>query len=270
MTTGNISESVRTIACLHSSGGSGRQWNALRQHVGDRFNVLTPNLIGYGDSRFRFGESLLLEDEVTAIVHHIRGAGGKAHLVGHSYGGAVATHVALSHPDMVASLTVYEPVLFSLLHGSDSTSISTGEIYRTADSIASQLDTIYGRWQGARDFINYWSGHDAWSQFANRQRARLASLMPKVAAEFHALMGAGTTVGALARLQMPVRLFCGSTTRNPVRHIVDVFAEHAPGVELQLLDGLGHMAPVTHPDVVNPLIVSHIIDERSAREAAVA
>lgn len=270
MNTADEQQVAGVIACLHSSGGSGGQWNALREYIGDRVDILTPDLIGYGDTEFQFGDSLCLEDEVARVVEPIRAVRGRVHLVGHSYGGAVATHVALRHPDLVASLTVYEPVLFSLLHRQDRVAVVAGEVQRVADSITSQLDTIYGRWQGARDFINYWFGHDAWSHLDNRQHARLASLMPKVAAEFRALMHAGTAVESLAALQMPVRLFCGATTRESTRQIASVFAEHTPRAELRWLRGLGHMAPVTHADIVNPLIVGHVVDGRSADEAAVA
>jgi pimeloyl-ACP methyl ester carboxylesterase len=261
-------EVVRTIACLHSSGGSGRQWNALRKYVGERFDVLTPNLIGYGDTGFDWGNSVHLKDEAAAVVGHIQAAGGRAHLVGHSYGGAVATHVALWHPEIVASLTVYEPALFSLLYRHDTTLIVAGEIERVADSITSQLDTVYGRWQGARDFINYWFGYEAWGDFDDRQHARLASLMPKIAAEFQALIRVKTTAAALAEMQLPVRLLCGTATRDSARHIAELIAMHMPRADFRLLDGLGHMAPVTHPDVVNPLLLSHIVSDRSPREAA--
>lgn len=261
---------TRTIACLHSSGGSSRQWNALRDYIGERFDVLAPNLIGYGRQQFEHGAPLSLHDEVEAVVEQIDAVGGKAHVVGHSYGGAIATHLALWYPDRVASLTIYEPVLFSVLYADSDASMELEEIERVADSIISQLDTVYGRWQGARDFINFWSGFDTWHSMAGRQHARFASLMPKVAAEFRALSAAGTSAASLAELRLPVRLFCGSRTRAATRRIVELFADSAPRVELHLLDGPGHMGPVTHPDIVNPLVVDHIMQRAPAREARVA
>jgi pimeloyl-ACP methyl ester carboxylesterase len=260
---------VRTVACLHSSGSSGRQWNALRDYIGERRDVLTPNLAGYGDALFEYGESLRMEDEVESVAEHIMAAGGKAHLVGHSYGGAVAAHVALWRPELVASLTLYEPVLFSLLYHEDRTAISAGEVERVAHSVRSQLDSIYGRWQGARDFVNYWSGRDAWRHLEDHQHARLASQMPKVAAEFAALVEIGTSAEDLSALSMPVRLFCGAATRKSVRQIMEELARAVPGAELHWFDGLGHMGPVTHPDIVNPKFLDHIVDN-VVEEAAVA
>jgi pimeloyl-ACP methyl ester carboxylesterase len=261
---------TRTIACLHSSGGSGRQWNGLREFVGERYDVLTPNLIGYGKEMFEPGSPLSIRDEVEAVVAQIDAAGGRAHIVGHSYGGAIATHLALWYPDRVASLTIYEPVMFSMLYADDDAAPELEEIERVADSIITQLDTVYGRWQGARDFINFWSGGDAWHGMAGHQHARFASLMPKVAAEFRALADVGTAANNLAELRLPVRLFCGSNTRAAARRVIELFSESAPQVELHLLSGLGHMGPVTHPDTVNPLIVDHIVRNGPTAEAKVA
>jgi len=252
------SEDVKTIVCLHSSGSTGGQWRSLRDTIGDDYNVLTPNLIGYGEERFALGDGLSIEDEVREIVDLVRDNGGSAHLVGHSYGGAIATHIALEYPEIVASLTVYEPVLLSMLHDNDRASPALAEVEHVAMSIIGQVDCKHGRWRAAREFINFWSGGDAWRAMEDWQHARFAQLMPKVAAEFFALRHAGTSASSLAGLRMPVRVFCGAQTRSSARRVAELFAEYAPGIRLRLLEGLGHMAPVTHADVVNPLLVEHI------------
>lgn len=270
MSGSNSIDDVRTIACLHSSGGSGRQWGALKEYIGSRYDVLTPDLVGYGQSEFEYGSRFGIDDEVELVAGHIRAAGGKAHVVGHSYGGAVAIQVALRHPELVASLSVYEPVMFSLLMTGQGLSREFDEVERVADAIASQLDTIHGRWQGARDFINYWADGDAWHALENRQHARFASLMPKVSAEFVALNQVGTTARDLAAMQVPLRLVYGTATRKPALRIAELIAAGVDGVDAHVIDGVGHMAPVTHADVVNPMLVDHLLAYESLEHAAVA
>lgn len=266
----NCDDHVGTVACLHSSGGSGGQWQALRDYIGSRYDVLTPNLIGYGQSEYEYGSSLEIEDEVERIAGQLRAVGGRAHLVGHSYGGAVAVHLALWHPELVASVSVYEPVIFSALKAAADQSPEVVEIEQVADAIASQLDTIHGRWQGARDFINYWADCDAWHSLANHQHARFANLIPKVSAEFVALTKAGTTTRDLAALEVPLRLVYGSATRRPALRIAELIAGADADVDVHVIEGLGHMAPVTHADIVNPLLVDHLLDRESLAPAAVA
>jgi len=254
--TGNQQQSV--VVCLHSSGGNGGQWRALKDRLAGRFEVLTPDLIGYGDDRFELGDDLRIEHEARAVADLIRNHGGRAHLVGHSYGGAVATHVALWYPELVAGLTVYEPVLVSMLYEDDRESFALDEVEQVAMSIIGQVDCVHGRWRGAREFINYWAGGDAWSTMEHRQHARFAQLMPKVAAEFHALVAVGTSAPGLQGLRTPVRILCGERTRKAARRVAELFAEFVPGASLQILDGLAHMGPITNPEIVNPLIDDHL------------
>ena len=97
---------------LRCSGSSGRQWSALRKSL--RLQVFIPDLMGCGamphlagDRRFR------LADEARPIVALIDELEAPVHLIGHSYGGAVALRIAVERPNRIASLTLYEPTTFS-------------------------------------------------------------------------------------------------------------------------------------------------------------
>ena len=50
----------------------------------------------------------------------------------------------------------------------------------------------------------------------------------------------------------------------------ELLAEIVPNVEYFRLDGLAHMAPVTHADDVNPLIIEHIFANATDESIAVA
>ena len=79
----------------------------------------TVDLYGHGVQSEWCGESpLTLADEV-ALVEPILHEGGRVHLVGHSYGAAVALKAAQLHPYAVRSLVVYEPVMFRWLFDED-------------------------------------------------------------------------------------------------------------------------------------------------------
>ena len=56
-----------------------------------------------------------LADEAARAIALIDQSEGKVHLVGHSYGGGVALHVALARPERIASMALYEPSAFHLL-----------------------------------------------------------------------------------------------------------------------------------------------------------
>jgi pimeloyl-ACP methyl ester carboxylesterase len=259
---------LATVLCLHSSMSHGGQWRALVNRLENEFNVITPNLIGYGEATNDFACQLRLEHEVAAVMQQIDNIDGPLHLVGHSFGGAVSLRLASMYPERVASLTLYEPVWFSLLFESGISDAETLEIERVQKALAS--DTHFGQMRGAQEFIDYWAGGDGWSHLSAEQQSRLASLSSKVAAEFTALMAAGPATQELKKLNIPVRLLCGTNTRDTARRISELLAEIVPGVEYHRMPGLAHMAPVTNADDVNPLIVEHILANATDAKAAVA
>jgi pimeloyl-ACP methyl ester carboxylesterase len=262
---GNNSVKRQTVVCLHSSMSHGGQWRALANRLSGDFEVVTPDLLGYGGASDGI-ERLNLDDEVAAVMAKVGLDSTPWHLVGHSFGGAVALRLASLHPERVASLTVYEPVWFALLVDGSQDHVDIPEFRRIEKLLGSE--SLFARTRGTRDFINYWAGGDGWSLLPSEQQDRLVGLSSKVAAEFGALIAAGPATRELARLEVPTRLLCGTETRHTARRISELLAEILPRVEYYRLQGLAHMAPVTHAHDVNPLIVDHIransADERMA------
>ena len=112
----NAGTSRQTILCLHCSGGSGRQWRALTSPLTAHFDVRAPDLIGYLNSGgWPTGARVSLDDEAERLLALLVDTDEPVHLLGHSYGGAVALQMALRWPERIASLTLYEPVRFGLL-----------------------------------------------------------------------------------------------------------------------------------------------------------
>jgi pimeloyl-ACP methyl ester carboxylesterase len=47
----------------------------------------------------------------------------------------------------------------------------------------------------------------------------------------------------------------GTETTLAARRVTDVLAQALPDAELIEIDDAGHLSPITHPNIVNPLIV---------------
>src|SRR5262245_15621130 len=104
------------VVCLHASASSSAQWRPLIERLGGRFRTLAADLYGSGRSPAWPGERpMWLADEVALLAPVFEAAGPRFHLVGHSYGGAVALRAALANSARIESLVLFEPVLFSLL-----------------------------------------------------------------------------------------------------------------------------------------------------------
>ncbi|WP_052229773.1 alpha/beta fold hydrolase [Streptomyces sp. CT34] len=95
------------LVLVHGTGATREQWLPLTEAVADRFTVVAPDYSGSGGTTDHGGPLTLadLADEVLAAADH---AGLESfHLVGHSLGAAIATHLAGSHPGRVRSLVLH-------------------------------------------------------------------------------------------------------------------------------------------------------------------
>jgi len=82
---------------------------AAQLPLAQRFTLIWPDLPGHGKSPAQGHKTV---DRDASIVAELLGDG--AHLVGHSFGGAVALHAAASRPDKVHSLTLIEPATLDI------------------------------------------------------------------------------------------------------------------------------------------------------------
>jgi pimeloyl-ACP methyl ester carboxylesterase len=259
------------LICLHCSASSGRQWSALAESLADDLTVLTPDLLGYAEpTGWPAGAPLSLDDEVEHLAPLISAQAGRIHLLGHSYGAAVALQIALRWPDRIRSLTLYEPVRFRLLLDSPAMTPLAYEVIRLARSVQRMAGPAPA--DAAARFVDYWSGEGAWARTSPARQRALALRMPKVGAEFTAALEDGAQEADYARLRMPVRLLGGDRSPAPVRVILERLAHLLPDAERVTLAGLGHMGPIEAPERI-ALALPRVVreagrdgdDERSGR-----
>ncbi len=255
---------MATVICLHCSGSSSRQWTALAAVLAAGHSALAPDLIGYGrDTSWISGRDATLDDEAARIEAIVDAVRGPVVLVGHSYGGAVATRVALRRCERVAGMALYEPVLFSLITRDAGDSGAGREIEATGRAIHD--DVCSGRaGQAAGRFVDYWSGVGTWASMDERRRQGVCARMPKVAQEFVALFRDAVPLAAYTRLTMPVLWLEGETTRLPPKAVARRLLPALPDARYVRIAGAGHMGPVTHPDAVNAEILRFVrmLDDR--------
>jgi pimeloyl-ACP methyl ester carboxylesterase len=252
----NLRQARPLIVCLHSSGASSRQWDALAARLADRCDVLAPNFLGHASEPAWSGDprAILMADvERTARAL----AGRPAHLVGHSYGGAVALHVALRSPDLVRSVTVYEPVLFRLLRDLGPRASAAALPAEIAAGV--RRDLIAGQAEmAARRFVDYWSGTGTFDAMPELQRRSIARRMPTISAHFAALWNDATGLDRFAGLRMPVTLMMGGRTHAATRRIVERLRFSMPHARYQAMSAMGHMGPITHPHTMAQRIAAEV------------
>lgn len=247
----------RAVVMLHSSMSSKNQWRALMQSLQGRYRVIAIDLLGYGDSEphGRDADYRLAEE-----VRHVERILGKLllpnepyHLVGHSYGAAVALCLARCSERQLASLTCYEPVATWLLPPNDPARVEFEQLGKEVWQCAAVGDAR----GGAARFIDYWSGEGSYAALPETKQRLFANQLPKVMLEFRAIALERRVTAWLRDITAPVCLMFGRNSPMAPRRIVAQLATqiaHADCVEVSA----GHMGPMTHPDLVNPGIVQFI------------
>ena len=247
------------VVLLHSSAGSGGPWRALAERLGDGFRVLAPDLYGYGKTEAWPGRRCLtLSDEAALVSKVAARAPGPIHLVGHSYGGAVALRFALEHPEQVRSLTLIEPVAFTLLRDGDGLARELlTEVTEVADAIRDAvLSGDY--WGGMARFVDYWNGPGTWDKTRFETQVALSQRVGKVALDFSATIKEPTPLAAYRALRMPTLVLSGETSPGATHVIAECLAATLPRASLRMVQGAGHMSPLTHRDAVNDEITRHL------------
>ncbi len=246
------------VVCIHASASSSAQWRPLMDRLADRYRTLAVDLYGSGKSpSWPAVRPLALADEVALLGPVVAGVGERCHLIGHSYGGAVALAAALAAPERVASLILFEPVLFSILFAEDPTQPAAQEIVAVRDDTVAALERGDPHASGAR-FVDYWMGGGTWAAMPEPRREALAIAMGGVMAEWDAAFGEPTPLSAFAALDVPVLYMTGTESPESSRAVARLLTKVLPSVTAIEIEGVGHMGPVTHPDRINELIERHL------------
>ena len=251
-----------TVVCLHSSTGSHAQWRELDAMLAGRCRVIAPDLHGHGRSpAWPVDAADELNVDARAVTALLDGAESRTapgvHLVGHSYGGAVALQIALRAPQRVRSLTLYEPVAFGVIRQAAPDDTAFGEIAEIADSVEALVRR--GELDGAaRVFVNYWGGAGAWDSLGLAQRSAVLARIGTVPRHFAALFAATWRAPLLARLSIPTLLIHGAETRAPARRVADLLAASLPRVQRLEIAGAAHLGPITHAPTVAAAMRDHL------------
>ncbi|HEX9183386.1 MAG TPA: alpha/beta hydrolase [Burkholderiales bacterium] len=246
------------VVCLHSNASSSGQWRALMERLAPKFHVVAPDSYGAGKSpAWPAGRRVMLRDEVALIEPALAMAREPLVLVGHSYGGAVALIAAVMQPRRVRALVLYEPTLFALIEA-ESPSPNDADGIRNAVAAAGRaLDA--GDPDGAAEcFIDFWMGKGAWARTPEPRRATIAASVVNVRGWKDTLFSEPTPRAAFAALDIPVLYMTGRLSPASSLGVARLLTKTLPRAEVVQFDGLGHMGPVTHPEIVNEAIAGFL------------
>lgn len=236
------------VILLHASASNGGQWKTLVNQLSQRWKVIVPDLPGYGGSQDPVAAGCRgLEPHALAVLDLIDHFGGRAHVVGHSTGGAVAMRLAVGVPECLHSLTVIEPTCFHLLRaGTAEDQELFGEIQSLSRRIAAAA--VDGEvTAGMRRFVDYWNGEGAWAMMQSSQRIKASQCIGRVMADFSAGLAENWSVEQIRELFSPLVVISGTESPAPAQRTSEVIAGASSNSRHNIIAGAGHMLTLTHP-----------------------
>jgi pimeloyl-ACP methyl ester carboxylesterase len=243
---------------LHCSASSARQWRGLAADLGDGFDPLSVDLCGHGKREAWHGDGpLSLLQEAAAVEGAIGDGRDPIHLIGHSYGGAVALQFARDRGQRLRSLTLVEPSCFHILKRAGDDADLLDEIQAVANAVNGAV--IRGDYFNAMEtFIDYWTGTGTWVDLCQDKQRHYASLAVHVAHHFWSLIEVATPLASYTTINVPTLILCGTRSPKPSRAITRILAEALPQAQHRTIRDANHMSPITHAEIVNPLILDHL------------
>ena len=247
------------VLLLHGSASAGVMWVPVIDALKSRFRVIAPDLIGYGRTdSWPDGYGFVVDDELRLVEPLLPHAPAGVHVVGHSYGGVIALHLALAGRVPIRSLTLIEPVAFFLLPHAGGAQAAWREIEALGQIYAARIAA--GETQMAlRGFIDYWAGGGAWDAMDESLRAQIGRSAQKIVLDFEVTF-TDPGVQALRALTCPVRLISGGRSRIPTQRISAFLTEQIPGATLEIVDDANHLLPVTHQAMLGAFLLEQLAE----------
>ncbi len=231
------------IVFLHGFGGCHGLWRPITDSLPPQRRTIAYDLPGHGAS-LDWLEPGPAKIAVRAVSTDLDARNiEKFHLVGHSFGGAVATLLASAKPQSVASLTVLAP-------GGYGPEINGALLRRygaavEADEIRSCLAAMSGPSSAPPD-------HAVNVLAKMRRRPGQTEMLARIAAEISRDDRQGViSRDALAALAIPVSIMWG--TADPLLPYSQTQGL-PPRFSLHTAEGFGHMLPEEAPDLVVEMI----------------
>jgi pimeloyl-ACP methyl ester carboxylesterase len=240
----------------HCSSASHKEWLPLIEQLKSDWRVLAPDFIGYGQSApWPAEQPFTIDADVQVLLALAGKVKGKLHLVGHSYGAALALEAARSLSARLKGLILVEPVSFHLLR--QESRPEWAEVEKLGRSVLGAVAEGKDR-EAAKAFMTYWLGRVRWWLAPEKFKSAIEATIPKVALEFGIAIDAPTKLEDYASITVPTLLIAGGKTRAPTRAVVDLLAATLPNATVEILKGAGHMSPFTHPAELNRLILDRL------------
>jgi pimeloyl-ACP methyl ester carboxylesterase len=240
------------LILVHGSPGEARAWGRVVRLLPANTRILVPDLPGYGGSDAILpGAIQRTQSMADAVGELIERCDGPVLLCGHSYGGNVALHAALSHREQIRELVLLEPVVMRALDlaGQRADRLDAQALFTTY-----LVRVEFGEPDAIGLVIDFWSGAGAYARIPMRQKHFLNALAATNAEDVRAAFSETITASQLTAFDRPVTIAVGGASPPTAGLISKALARFLPQANIVSIPGAAHAMLDTHPDHVASII----------------
>ena len=254
-----LGKGPRHVLALHCALAHGGAWNAMATALGDDFTLWAPDLPGHGLSA-HWPEGRTQHDAATLIAIEIAeriGKGQAIDVLGHSFGGTVAVRLQQTRPDLVRTLTLFEPVLFGITRGVAS---AAAEDWRAKDKVFVDLYQSGKTEEAAQFFHSLWGNGTPLSDLPEHSQRYIIDRIGVIPAAADAITHDAyglVAKGKVEAMNLPVLMMHGELSPPVMHTITELMAARLPNVKTATIQGAGHMLPLSHAKIIAPQLLAH-------------
>ncbi len=242
----------KTVVLLHGLNFFGEYWGGTMEVLSEEgFRVIAIDQIGFGRSSKPILPYSLVQHAANTreLLEHLDVS--HAAIVGHSFGGMLATRFALIYPEITTHLALVNQIGMTdqrLSRGwRDTEEVYQGNLARDYDAIRANIERYYVEWRPEFERhveIHYgWIRSSDWPRLARIRASNIQAIYTEPVVYDWPLIEARTLV-------------IGGEEDGPnFPELAETVAESVPNAELVLFPDVGHNPHLEAPDIFHPELV---------------
>lgn len=244
------------VVLLHGLGGDTRYWQGVFDTLAAQYQVVRYDMRGFGRSALPTTEPYTHADDLKALLDYL--GLGRAHLLGHSFGGDQAIQFALAYPDATCSLVLISNGLQGAQGQPEPTPAE--DAAWTAVSVALEQGDRQAAGAAMVDL------HPFFNVVRTMPSAR--TMLVEMLADYSwwhsrgnqdpVIMPAIPAAARLGEIMAPTLVITGELDTQGIHFMADLTAKGIPGAQKVVMAGLDHVPFLADPVAFHKIVLAFL------------